>query len=251
MTLGGYGTYGSVAGILMLDSRIPRVPGDPGHAQTFPFPVSYAIVRGLPFQDLVDARPTHVGLAIESARSLQSEGVSFVAADCGLFSVFQDEIARALSIPFIGSSLSLIPFLCSFFGPSLDVGLLTGHAGMLSETHLRAAGADPSRVIVTGMEHSAEFKRVVIDRGQTLDEQSLAADVQAAASSLAARARADGRRLGAVVIECTNLITYRDEVQRGVGAPVYDLVSLIEFFAQGCAARRFQETYRSFHGQRG
>ena len=140
MTHGGFGTYGKVAGILMLDSLIPRIPGDPGHAQTFSFPVSYEIVHGLPFKDLVDARLDNIGLAIESARRLESEGVSFVVADCGLFSVFQDRIARALSIPFLGSSLSLIPFLCSFLSPSLAVGVLTGHCGMLSDAHLRAAG---------------------------------------------------------------------------------------------------------------
>jgi hypothetical protein len=233
----------------MLDSRIPRVPGDPGHAQTFPFPVSYATVHGLAFKDLVDARMDNVGLAIDSARSLESEGVSFVVADCGLFSVFQEKIARSLSIPFIGSSLSLIPFLCSFFGPSVDVGVLTGHCGMLSDVHLRAAGADPSRVIAAGMERSDEFKRVVIDRGETLDDAALGADVRAAASSLSQRARAEGRRLGAVVIECTNLIAYREEVQRCVGVPAYDLVSLIDFFAEGFAARRFLETHRSFRGR--
>jgi hypothetical protein len=36
---GGTVNYGRVAGILMLDSTIPRIPGDPGHAATFSFPV--------------------------------------------------------------------------------------------------------------------------------------------------------------------------------------------------------------------
>ena len=245
MVKGGFVTYGKVAGILMLDSRIPRVPGDPGHAQTFPFPVAYAVVRGLPFQDLVDAKLDKVGLAIEAARNLESEGVSFVAADCGLFSIFQVPIARAISLPFIGSSLSLIPFLGSFLGQEQSIGVLTGHAGLLSELHFRAAGADPSRVIVVGMEASDEFKRVVIERGDELDEAALGRGVAAASDSLAARSRAEGRRLGAVVIECTNLIPYRDEIRERVGAPVYDLVSLIEFFAGGLAERRFAKAYRS------
>lgn len=251
MISGGFRTYGKVAGILMLDSRIPRIPGDPGHAQTFPFPVSYAVVKDLPFKDLVEARADNVGHAIDAALDLQSDGVSFVAADCGLFSIFQQQIASALSIPFIGSSLSLIPHLCSFFGPALDVGVITGHAGMLSERHLRAAGADPARVVAFGMECSREFTRVVIERGETLDGESLAHDVESAARSLAERARASGRTLGAVVIECTNLVAYREQVQRGAGAPVYDLVSLIDFFAEGFAARRFPESHQSFRSGRG
>ncbi len=250
MLQGGFCAYGEVAGILMLDSKIPRLPGDPGHAQTFSFPVLHGIVVGLPFQDLVDANTDRVELAVETARKLESRGVSFVAADCGLFSVFQDQIARAISIPFIGSSLSLIPFLCSFLSPSFGIGVLTGDTGMLSELHLRAAGADPSRTLAIGMENSAEFKRVVIDRGEALDEPALAHDVRTAATALAARARSDGRRLGAVVIECTNLIPYRSEVQECVGVPVYDLVSLIELFAGGFAHRRFAETHRSFRSPR-
>lgn len=250
MVQGGFVTYGKVAGILMLDSRIPRLPGDPGHAQTFPFPVAYSVVHGLPFQELVEGRMDKVERAIEAARALESEGVSLVAADCGLFSIFQKSIALELSVPFIGSSLSLVPFLCSFFGSSLSVGILTGHAGFLSELHLRAAGIDTARIVMVGMEDSEEFRRVVIERGEELDEAALMAGVRAAADALAARARAEGRRLGAVVIECTNLIAFRDEVQISCGAPVFDLVSLIEFFAGGFAERRFLETYRSFRSRR-
>ena len=32
-------------GILMLDTRFPRVPGDVGNPSTWPFPVRYAVVR--------------------------------------------------------------------------------------------------------------------------------------------------------------------------------------------------------------
>lgn len=249
MVRGGFVTYGKVAGILMLESRIPRMPGDPGHAQTFSFPVSYAIVHGLPFQDLVEAKVDKVDLAIEAARGLEGEGVSFVAADCGLFSIFQEPIAKAISVPFIGSSLSLVPFLCSFLGIGTSIGVLTGHSGLLSERHLCAAGADASRVVIAGLENSDEFRKVVIERGEELDEAALRRDVLAAAGALAAQARAEGRRLGAVVIECTNLIPFRREVQERTGLPVYDLVSLVEFCAGGFAERRFAETFRSFRSR--
>jgi hypothetical protein len=44
-TFGGTANYGQVAGILMLDSTIPRIPGDPGHAETFDFPVRYGVIQ--------------------------------------------------------------------------------------------------------------------------------------------------------------------------------------------------------------
>jgi hypothetical protein len=38
---GGQNIFGFSVGILMLDTRFPRIPGDMGNASTFPFPVLY------------------------------------------------------------------------------------------------------------------------------------------------------------------------------------------------------------------
>ena len=43
---GGKAISGASVGILMLDTHIPRIPGDVGNATTWPFPVHYKIVRG-------------------------------------------------------------------------------------------------------------------------------------------------------------------------------------------------------------
>ena len=44
---GGRTYYGPKIGILMMRTRFPRIPGDPGNAATFPFPVSYRVVPDL------------------------------------------------------------------------------------------------------------------------------------------------------------------------------------------------------------
>ncbi len=43
---GGQAVYGAALGILMLEARFARVPGDMGNALTWPFPVHYRVVRG-------------------------------------------------------------------------------------------------------------------------------------------------------------------------------------------------------------
>ena len=43
---GGKSLYGARVGILMLETRFPRIPGDMGNAETWPFPVLYKVVPG-------------------------------------------------------------------------------------------------------------------------------------------------------------------------------------------------------------
>ena len=43
---GGKAVYGAAVGILMLEARFPRIPGDVGNAATWPFPVLYKVIRG-------------------------------------------------------------------------------------------------------------------------------------------------------------------------------------------------------------
>ena len=43
---GGKNVYGACLGILMLEAKFPRIPGDVGNAGTWPFPVQYRVVPG-------------------------------------------------------------------------------------------------------------------------------------------------------------------------------------------------------------
>lgn len=244
---GGTANYGQVAGILMLDSTIPRIPGDPGHAETFDFPVRYGVIRDFPFDDLVEIRRDNLDRVIRAAIDLQTEGVNFVAADCGLFSLYQKDIADALSIPFIGSALNLIPLIAGFLPANQKIGLITGDTRLLKISHLEAAGANPERLVIRGMENSEEFNAVVINRGPKLDFDAMQAGVLMAAEDLFR----SGETIGAVVLECTNLITFRSDIQQQFNVPVFDLVSLIECFADGYRFRDFTSRYLSLGKSRG
>lgn len=234
---GGKTSYGQLVGILMLDSRIPRIPGDPGHAETFPFPVRYGVIKDYPFQDLVDIKKDNLDLVVKAAVELEEEGVNFIAADCGLFSPFQHDIAEALKVPFLSSALNLIPLVAGFLPDNQKVGVITGDSRMLKPEHLKAAGADLNRLIIRGMENSGEFQKVVINRGQELDVERLRNGVLEAAEGFLEKP------VGAVILECTNLVTFRVDVQHLLKAPVFDMVSLIEFFADGFRLKSFTSSY--------
>ncbi len=235
---GGRTTYGHAVGILMSDSRIPRIPGDPGHAETFDFPVVYEALEGFPFQDLIDLSKDRLGIVIDRAVRLQDRGVQLIAADCGLFGPFQEDIRAHLQVPFIGSALDIIPLLQRFLPTGRPVGIVTGHTGLLKPAHLRASGIDPVSVAVAGMENSAEFKRVVIERTPELDVEQMRQGVVQAAMAL------EGRPLGAVVLECTNLISFRQDIRNILNVPVFDLVSLIEWYISGIRLKPFSFSFQ-------
>ena len=236
---GGRPTHGELAGVLVLESPAPRVPGDLGHAGTFGFPVRYGVPRGFPFADLVAGDPSRLGLVIETIRELVGAGVRFVVADCGFFSVFHREISAAVTVPFLSSSLMLIPLIERWLPAGGQVGVLTGHAGLLHQRHLEPVGADLARVAVAGMESEPEFSRVVLGGEQQLRPERMRADTVRAAERLC-REHPD---VGAIVLECTNLITYRSDVQRATSRPVYDALSLVELAASGFRFRDFAPEY--------
>ncbi|MCF6249636.1 MAG: hypothetical protein L3J69_20100, partial [Desulfobacula sp.] len=117
------------------------------------------------------------------------------------------------------------------------VGIITGDTGILKPAHLKASGIDPDMVSIAGMENNSEFNKVVIERSQTLDIENMRKDVVGAALSLS------DKNLGAVVLECTNLISFRIDIQQALKVPVFDLVTLIEFFISGFIPRSFQSQF--------
>lgn len=234
---GGRTTYGHAVGILMNDSSIPRIPGDPGHAETFSFPVVYEILTGFPFEDAVAIKKDHVNILITKALALQEKRVRLIAADCGLFGPYHEELNRWLTVPFIGSALDIVPLIRHLLPCNQKVGVITGDTRMLTQAHLKASGIDPHTVVISGMENSPEFRKVVIERTPLLDIDMMRKGVIDAAMEIS------GPNLGAVVLECTNLISFRIDIQNALKVPVFDLVSLIEFYMSGMMPRHFRSCF--------
>src|SRR2546428_2839481 len=109
---GGFNQYGVTVGILMLDTRFPRIPGDMGNAATFPFPVRYHRVSGAD-PDLVVRRGAEGLLPafVQGARALEGEGVGAITTSCGFLAKYQQELAAAVRVPVFTSSLLMVPLV--------------------------------------------------------------------------------------------------------------------------------------------
>ena len=231
---GGFNQYGFSVGILMLDTRFPRIPGDMGNAATFPFPVRYHRVSGAA-PDLVVRRGAEGLLPafIEGARQLEREGVGAITTNCGFLVKYQPELAAAVSVPVFTSSLLLVPLVHRRRPAGRRVGIMTVTAATLGAEHLRGAGIGRDiPIAVAGMETEKEFTRVLLG-----DELEL--DVELAREEhvrVARRLVGEHPDLGAVVLECTNMPPYAADIQRETGLPVFDIVSLVTLVHGALAA---------------
>lgn len=235
IAIGGSSVYGASVGILMLDARFPRIPGDMGNALTWPFPVHYRVVK--------NATPDHVvrrnaeGLLdafVEAGRDLIDMGVSGITTNCGFLSLFQDELKDRLQVPVAASSLMQVPMLQGLLPPGRRVGILTVSGSSLTPAHLAAAGVAADTPVV-GTEGGEEFTRVLLDNERRLDVDKARADNVAAARRLL-NAHPD---VGAIVLECTNMVPYAADIARETGLPVHSIYSFVLWFQAGLLPRAF------------
>jgi hypothetical protein len=218
-------------GILMLDTHFPRIPGDIGNPDTFPFPVRYHRVPRADAARVVrtDAQELLPAFA-EGARALEKAGVCAITTSCGFLARFQRELAAAVRVP-VATSALLVPLVHRMLAPDRTVGILTFDARALGRRELEAAGIGAEiPVAIAGME-GTEFARVILEDRPYLDVEAAQREHVRAAEGLC-RAHPE---VGALVLECTNMPPYRDAIRRATGRPVFDLVHLLTLIRAAAA----------------
>ena len=234
---GGFTNYGEELGILMLDTRFPRIPGDIGNARTFPFPVRYRKVAGAsPKRVVEEGDLSLLEPFISVARELEAEGVKAITTSCGFLAMFQKEMAAAVSVPLFTSSLLQIPFLYSLFGRRGKVGVMTARAASLSEQHFEQCGASGLPLAIAGMDESPEFTRVFLAKGEPasipiLDVDLAEAEIRSVARDLVHK----NPDIKFVILECTNMPPFRKAIQESCGKPVFDIITLAGYIHSGLA----------------
>ena len=236
---GGKTVYGASVGILMLETRFPRVPGDIGHAATWPFPVLYKVVRGATAERVTTARANDLSTGLLDAflaagAELVQDGADGITTSCGFLSIYQRELAAHCRVPVAASALMQIPLLERLLPPRKRVGVLTFSAALLGPDHLVAAGAAPDTPVV-GAEGGREFWRVMAHGEMTLDIVAARQDILAAGEKRVA----EYPEVGAVVLECTNMVPFARALLQRLQMPVYDIYSFVTWFHAGLSPRGF------------
>jgi hypothetical protein len=216
-------------GILLLATRFPRPPGDIGNPASFAFPVRYHRVDGASARrvlrengrDLLDQ-------FVAAGKLLIADGAIGIATSCGFLAMFQRELAAALSVPVATSSLLQAAWLAPLLPAGRCVGVVTIDAAALDATHLDGVGA-PQDLPIEGVDPAGEFATRILADDVTLDQAAARRDVIEAAMRLVNR-RPD---VGAIVLECTNMPPYSAAVRHATGRPVYDVLTMLDWFWRG------------------
>lgn len=234
---GGKAVYGASVGILMLEAQFPRIPGDMGNATTWPFPVLYKVVRNAsPDRVVRKGAEGLLGAFVDAARELVADGADGITTNCGFLSLYQDELAEAVGVPVATSSLMQVPLVNATLPKHQVTGVLTVSASTLTNAHLLAAGV-PLDTPIGSTEGLREFTRAILDNEIELDVDAARADNIDAAMAMVR----DNPNIGALVLECTNMIPYAADIRTATGLPVYSMASFVTWFQSSLVPPTYPE----------
>jgi hypothetical protein len=225
--------HGVTVGILILDTGFQRFPGDIGNAGTFSFPVQYAVVRGAtPKRVLGPDVGELLDDFLRAADDLIALGVDGITTSCGFLAALHPQFVAHCPVPVATSSLMQIPLVQATLPRGKRVGVLTADKSALTAAHFAGVGA-PQDLPVAGLPLDGIFKSNSRRNAPVINYADNEREVLAIAQELL-DANPD---IGAIVSECTNFAPYSAEIANRFGLPVYDIITLVEWFHAGLRPR--------------
>jgi len=221
--------YGQPIGILMMDAKIPRLPGDIGNAYTFDFPVRYKVVNSLTAENVIlDPDVSKLDIFIKAAKELEAEGVRAITTSCGYLALFQEELANEVNVPVFTSSLIQAPMVARMLRKDQKVGLFVADSRTITDEHLRKVGID-FPVVIKGSENYPAFYNIYpTDIDEVLDYEECERQMVQMAKDLLE----EHPEVGAIVCEGSNFAIFRSAIQKATGIPFFDIVTLTRMIYQ-------------------
>jgi hypothetical protein len=219
-------------GILMPEGTVATVPGLMAGSETFPYPVDREVVLGATAPQTADDALALLPLYLDAARRLERRGVDVITANSGLLAMLQPYLARAVSVPVVTSSLTIVPALSQLLGAKHRIGILTLFADAVGEPNFVACGWS-SRAIpvsVAGVGHSPAWLEFL--RTKQMDAElrrQLHDDLLQVVWELLEREP----DIGALVSECTLLPAVLDDIREVVPVPVHDILTTLDWAMSG------------------
>lgn len=226
--------HGVSIGILLLDTGFERLPGDVGHARTWPFPVQYAVVRGVAGADAAQGRLHRLlDPMVSAANDLVAMGVDGIATSCGFLAALQPALAARCPVPIATSSLLQVPMVQRLLPPGRRVGILTATRDGLTP-ELFAAIDIAHDLPMEAPEPGGVFLRDHRENRVRVDAHAHRRELIAAGLRLVRR----HPEVGAIVSECANFPRHSAALRQATGLPVFDAVTLVTWLHGSLQAAR-------------
>ncbi len=229
---GGSGSLARPAlGVIRLDYDYPPILGDVDFPGSFGFPVEYEVIEGLTFEmcqkgELDDTIRKRLQAGI---RRLEQRKVAGISGDCGFMMQYQDFVRKQTDLPVFMSSIIFAPVILPMLGPSDKVAILTANSvalnpalpGMLDAIGLKG---QEDRFVVVGCQDVPGFEAVA--EGRKVDPVKVGPGIE----EIARRTLVEHPEVKAFIYECTELGAYGNRVRAATGLPVFDAITLLDFF---------------------
>lgn len=227
--------HGTMIGVMVLDTRFERLPGDVANADTWPFPVQFRVVRGVRPQDVIAGDPAAVlERFYEAIDDLVAAGVDGITTSCGFLAAVHPQLCAHSPVPVATSSLMQIPLVLNLLPRGKTVGVIVSDKAALREAHFRNVGA-PVDLPLGELPFDGPIRSHMRDNAPLADAAAQEREVL----DVVARMLDQTPSIGAIVSECANLPPFSDAISRTFGLPVYDIVSLVDWMHAGLRPRRF------------
>jgi hypothetical protein len=232
--------YGTTLGVLVMNSRVPCIPGSVSNASSYGYPVIHRVVEQLDVKRLVfQGDPSLAEPVIQAARELEKAGVSAITADCGYMALFQKQVAAAVKVPVCLSSLLQVPFIVSLLPADRKVGIVVADANSVRPAMLAAVGITSSApVVIAGMNGRPAFWTAIMEERGELDSDAIEREIVEVSAQLVAQ----HPEIGALLLECSEFPAYAAAVQAAVRKPVFDFMTMLNYVYASLAQRPYSGT---------
>ena len=227
--------YGMGIGIMLLDDVYPGFPGDVRNASAYPYPIQYEVVEGVDIASLVwaDDKSACREPIVRAARRLERMGCRAIAAECGYFSTFQQDVVRHVSVPVFMSSLLQVPWIQQVIAPDRMVGILCAQRRFLTDAHLLSAGIDPSSNIAIGGAldeyHCREFDKLWDPEKRPARPEACYDEAENGLVRSATDFVGANPGVSALLLECTGFQPFARAIQRVLDMPVFSWGTLLDY----------------------
>ena len=228
---------GFSAGVLIVNTSHPLLPGNVQNARSFSFPIIYEIVHGISFHDLMEAKEICDQPIRDAVERLESRGVNVILGACGSFGHWQKRISQYSNVPAYVSIMTQVPFVISGLPAEQKLGVVFANPDAFTQRLKDECGiseADCERMVIVGADTIPAFD-LLYEEGTVADAKALEKDIVA----LCVKAREENPEIGAWLFQCSELPVYAAAVQEATGLVVFDMTVLIDHLYRVATRTRY------------